>query len=82
MCLAFINDLWSLNATTARWTWISGSNDPYSEGVYGKLGVMDARNIPGPRHWQTMAVDDASGRVLLFSGQSLDAMGAGILKIS
>ena len=54
-----LNDLWELDPSTMRWTWMGGSPTGlvtplkvfYGQpGVYGELGVPSVANIPGSRY--------------------------------
>jgi N-acetylneuraminic acid mutarotase len=66
------NDLWEFSLSTHQWTWISGSNQSGSTGVYGTIGTPSGANVPGSRieagHW----IDD-SGRLWLFGGKYQDS---------
>ncbi len=61
--------------TTAQneWTWVGGSNTPYSagapSGVYGTLGVPAAGNLP-PARGLAATWTDSSGNFWLFGGQN------------
>jgi N-acetylneuraminic acid mutarotase len=62
-----LNDLWTYNAATGAWTWISGSNTLNAAGIYGALGVAAAGNSPGARE-SASTWTDASGNLWLFGG--------------
>jgi N-acetylneuraminic acid mutarotase len=66
-----LNDLWSYDPGTNRWTWVSGANTADAIGVYGALG-----NTPGARN-SAQAFADGKGHLLLFGGNGLDAAGDG-----
>jgi N-acetylneuraminic acid mutarotase len=72
---SYFNDLWQFNPTTKEWTWVSGSNTPNADGVYGSLGTPAAENVPGARtgaaNWM-----DSSGHLWLFGGVRLTASSA------
>lgn len=42
-----LNDLWRFQSN--NWTWIAGTNQGNTTGVYGTLGVPDPANTPGGR---------------------------------
>lgn len=44
-----LSDLWMFNTSSNYWTWISGPSKENERAVYGKKGVPDPKNIPGPR---------------------------------
>jgi N-acetylneuraminic acid mutarotase len=80
-----LNDMWKYDLSIHEWTWMAGKsklttcvmaniNTPCGwTGAYGKLGVPDAKNIPGGRSggvtWK-----DREGNIWIFSGG-----GAGII---
>jgi N-acetylneuraminic acid mutarotase len=66
------NDLWRWNGS--KWTWISGSNTPDHNGVYGTKGVANAANQPGSRTTPSTWLD-AAGRFWLFGGEGYAASG-------
>ena len=70
--LGALNDLWSWDLTTHRWTWLSGSTTSSAAGVYGTQGLSAASNTPGARHSALSWVDSA-GRVWLFGGWGVNA---------
>ena len=45
----YMNDLWTFDPISEQWTWVSGSNAPNKNGVYGTQGLPDAGNFPGGR---------------------------------
>jgi N-acetylneuraminic acid mutarotase len=68
--IGFLNDLWEFNPSTNRWTWMGGSKsvpsaDTGQPGVYGKLGVPAAGNIPGGRELGTQWTDSLGNLWLL-----------------
>src|ERR1035437_10372023 len=62
-----INDLWKFSG--GEWTWMSGSNLPGQNGVYGTQGTASPLNIPGARD-SGATWTDASGNLWLFGGIS------------
>jgi hypothetical protein len=62
-----LNDLWKFDPVIGNWTWISGSDGPSQNGVYGTKGVGDPGNVPGARSG-AMSWTDASGDLWLFGG--------------
>lgn len=57
-----------------QWTWVGGTNQENSPGVYGTLGVASAANVPGGRDGAA-SWTDASGKFWLFGGSGVDANG-------
>jgi hypothetical protein len=73
--LDFLNDLWSYDTSTNKWTQIGGSASPFNRpGVYGTQGVAAAGNWPGGR-WGSSGRLDASGNLWLFGGFGCDSTG-------
>lgn len=68
-----LNDLWTYNATTGMWTWVSGSNVVGKGGVYGTKGTPASTNVPGARQ-ASVAWLDNSGNFWLFGGYDIDSM--------
>ncbi|MDQ5920054.1 MAG: hypothetical protein QG673_110 [Pseudomonadota bacterium] len=67
------SDLWRYNIRTKQWTWMSGANTANTQyGVYGTLGVPDAKNIPGMRGGAHAWIDN-SNNLWLFGGQDCDS---------
>jgi len=69
-----LNDLWEFNPTTGIWTWVSGTNTKYNQGVYGTQGVGAVTNVPGGRYDSTSWID-AAGNLWLFGGVGTDSAG-------
>jgi N-acetylneuraminic acid mutarotase len=69
-----LNDLWKYNISTNQWTWISGTNLSYQNGVYGTQGVASSTNTPGARRIASTWKDN-SGYLWLFGGYGLPASG-------
>lgn len=65
-----LNDLWRFS--NGQWTWMSGSNQPNQEGVFGTQGTPSSANAPGARSGAATWVD-SSGNFWLFSGYSATA---------
>ena len=57
--------------TTApnEWTWMSGSSQGNTAGVYGQLGIAAPGNNPGGR-WSTISWRDANGNLWLYGAQN------------
>jgi N-acetylneuraminic acid mutarotase len=68
----YLNDLWSYDIATNRWTWVSGSNTPNTTGSYGTQGVAGAGNGPGAR-LAAVTWRDSAGHLLLFGGNGFDS---------
>jgi len=62
------NDLWNYNGT--NWTWVSGSDQWGSLGIYGTLGIPDSANMPGARA-RTFSWTDLSANLWVFGGEGL-----------
>ncbi len=60
-----LNDLWKWDG--AAWTWMSGSDSPNGNGVYGTKGIAAPGNVPGARS-ASVSWTDASGHLWLFGG--------------
>lgn len=45
----YLNDLWKFNPGTLEWTWISGSSNAGSAGVWGTKGIPSTANYPSGR---------------------------------
>lgn len=66
-----LNDLWSYDLATNRWTWIKGPNTVNQVGTYGTINVAHANNLPGPRNDGVGWVH--GGKLYLFGGEGLAA---------
>jgi N-acetylneuraminic acid mutarotase len=65
-----LNDLWRFS--NGQWTWMSGSNQPNQQGVFGTQGTASSANTPGARSDAATWVD-SSGNFWLYSGYSATA---------
>ena len=65
-----LNDLWRFS--NGQWTWMSGSNQPNQQGIFGTQGTPSAANSPGARSDAATWVD-SSGNFWLYSGYSATA---------
>ena len=74
--LQVLNDLWKYDTSSGQWTWMSGSNAPNQQTVWGTRGVPAASNVPGARAF-AMSWMDRSGKLWLFGGQ-VAAPGGGV----
>jgi N-acetylneuraminic acid mutarotase len=75
-----LNDLWEYVPSTQEWAWMGGSAtvpaaNKGQPGVFGKLGVPDAANIPGGR-WGASGWTDDGGNLWLFGGIGFDSTGS------
>jgi len=68
-----LNDLWRYSPSTNLWTWMGGSNQGNSTGVYGTQGTAAAGNVPGARS-SAVAWIDSAGNLWLFSGYGYDSV--------
>lgn len=64
----YLNDLWRYRPSTGLWTFIKGSTQHDSDGVYGVQGVADPANVPASRHTGVTWVD-CNGKFWLFGGR-------------
>lgn len=76
-----LNDMWSFNPATGKWTWVSGSNLAGAAGVYGTEGVTAAANTPSARLGMT-GWTDAAGMLWLFGGGGYDSTGTNTGELS
>lgn len=70
--LANVNDLWRYNVGTNEWTWMNGTNQANTAGVYGTISVASPNNFPGARHYNNTWRNLAS-QLYLFGGEGIDA---------
>lgn len=78
-----LNDMWTYNPQTNKWTWMTGSSSVGSPqgltggpaGVYGTEGQMAVGNTPGGRDG-AFAWADGGGNLWLFGGYGHDATDA------
>ncbi len=74
-----LNDLWEFLPSSREWAWESGSStvpavNQGQPGVYGRLGVPSATNVPGGR-WGAGTWTDGYGNLWLFGGAGYDSHG-------
>jgi N-acetylneuraminic acid mutarotase len=69
-----LNDLWSFDPASRKWTLVRGPNAVNNPGVYGTLGTPSGANVPGSRD-SAVAVTDKYGNFWLFGGFGFDATG-------
>jgi len=62
------NDLWKYDSSKNEWVWISGSDTPNQNGIYGTSGSPASGNVPSAR-WFSSAWTDTNGNLWLFGGQ-------------
>ena len=70
-----VNDIWTYTPTTNRWELKSGNMSVNSTGIYGNLGVRDARNHPSGR-WTMGTMVGLDGSQWFFGGGGLDGFGS------
>jgi hypothetical protein len=63
--LGSLNDLWIFDGSL--WTWLSGSNEPNKNGIYGTQGIPSPSNTPGSRYCVGGWVDN-EGSFWIFGG--------------
>lgn len=65
--IAWLNDLWHFDPASGVYTWVAGSNEINTTGVYGVKGESSVSHIPGARsssaYWS-----DEEGNFWLFGG--------------
>jgi hypothetical protein len=68
---ADINDVWSYDPASQKWTWVSGSamTSTTLAANWGTVNTPAPTNTPGARHGGAVWVDPATGLVWLFGGQ-------------
>lgn len=71
-----MNDLWSFNSATGRWSLVSGSATVGSNGNYGQQGIPSANSAPPARSLATWWTD-SQGNFWLFGGTNFDLFIAG-----
>ena len=75
-----LNDLWRYNPLDNQWTWMSGSNQINTAGVYGLQGVSSPNSIPGARKHRTpLSWTDNNGYLWMFGGDGYGATTSGFL---
>jgi hypothetical protein len=72
-----LNDLWMYSAQTGLWTWVSGSSETNSYGIYGELGIPASSNSPGSRHVSAFWLLDND--LYLFGGNGFGSLSMGYL---
>lgn len=70
----YLNDLWRYEVGTGMWTWMSGSDAPYHDSVYGTPGIPAPGNAPGAR-LSPVTWTDGNGNLWLFGGFVYPASG-------
>jgi hypothetical protein len=71
------NDLWRFNPLTNNWTWMSGSNIPNADDVYGTRCVALPTNVPGSRIEDRAAWTDAAGNLYMLGGGAANSSSGG-----
>jgi len=72
------NTLWKYDIGAGMWTWVSGSENLNTTGVYGEKGVADSSNLPGARE-RSVSWTDSEGNLWLFGGYGYASEGYGHL---
>jgi len=54
----------------STWTWISGSNNSNSDGIYGEKGVASSENVPGSRKYAIGGFDKTTREGWVFGGNN------------
>ena len=63
-----MNDLWKYEPATRLWTWMSGDQISWQEGIYGTKGMADPANKPGARD-EPVLWTDKDGDLWMFGGR-------------
>lgn len=69
----YLNDGWHFHLANRTWTWITGSKEVNTPGVYGEQ--WETRVMPGGRQHSTLIMD-TTGRFFLLGGLGLGAEGS------
>jgi N-acetylneuraminic acid mutarotase len=72
---ANLNDLWVFNPAIGEWAWMSGSNTPNQQGVFGTLQTPAADNVPGSREG-AVGWTDRKGNLWMYGGEGFDSTDA------
>lgn len=64
----YLNDLWSYDIIKNWWTWLSGSDNFDSKGVYGLLDEAAAENVPGARWGHSMIIECRYSAIYVLGG--------------
>ncbi len=73
--IGLLNDLWSYNSSTNKWTWVGGSTESSAYSVYGSVGITATTNVPGARK-DGVGFVDTSGNLWIFGGNGFGASGS------
>lgn len=71
------NDVWKLDPLTGLWTWVAGSNQFESNGIFGTQGLPSADNQAGARQWTSGWY--FSGAFWIFGGKNHESSGGVLL---
>jgi len=69
------SDLWKYDPVGGTWTWVSGFNTAFTNGVYGTKGVASTANAPGTRNVSRMLID-SNNKLWVFGGWGHDSTGS------
>nr|MBK9652932.1 T9SS type A sorting domain-containing protein [Bacteroidota bacterium] len=73
------NVLWKYEIGTNMWTWVSGSSNTNTFGIYGIQGVPNSLNTPGDRYESCSGWTDSLNNLWLFGGTGNGASSTGNL---
>lgn len=68
-----INDFYRFDLTTNQWTWLKGSQNTFTTGVYGTMGVPNAANVPGSREYANVWSVQNGVKLWMLGGEGNDA---------
>jgi len=60
--------LYTIVSANIWWTWLSGSNSAYENGIYGEKGKPGAKYVPGARNSAVGWFDATSQEFWVFGG--------------
>jgi N-acetylneuraminic acid mutarotase len=69
-----LNSFFRYEPANGKWTWMSGTINASTSGVYGTKGVGSTANTPGARS-DFMGWTDSSGGIWIFGGGGFDSVG-------
>ncbi len=67
--VGFLNDLWSYDPVSMRWTWVKGYDTANHDGWYGSVGQTHSAYTPGGRRNASGWVDH-EGNIWIFGGET------------
>ena len=68
-----LNDLYKFDLSLNQWTWLKGSQNTFTTGVYGNMGVASPSNVPGSREYANFWPVQNGTKLWLLGGEGNDA---------